>query len=83
MTVDEEDQVEAQMFGQVASFYYLKHQTMAVFAKALKGGLGVPQVTMPPKYLAADWRIRVQGWHTRSTALPDFGIVLMEHTIHF
>lgn len=47
LTVDEEDQVEPQMFGQVASFYYLKHQTMAVFAKNLKVGLGVPQVTDP------------------------------------
>ncbi len=47
LTVDEEDQVEPQMFGQVASFYYLKHQTMAVFAKSLKVGLGVPQVNDP------------------------------------
>ncbi|KAK9850259.1 hypothetical protein WJX84_005584 [Apatococcus fuscideae] len=44
LVVDEEDQVEPQMFGQVASFYYLKHQTMAVFAKNLTAGLGVPKV---------------------------------------
>lgn len=46
LVVDEEDQVEPQMFGQVASFYYLKHQTMAVFAKNLTAGLGVPKVTL-------------------------------------
>ncbi|KAK9868384.1 hypothetical protein WJX84_004044 [Apatococcus fuscideae] len=44
LTVDEEDQVEPQMFGQVASFYYLKHETMAVFAKNLTAGLGIPKV---------------------------------------
>ena len=42
--MDEEDQVEPQMFGQVASFYYLKHETMAVFAKNLTAGLGIPKV---------------------------------------
>ena len=46
LVVDEEDQVEPQMFGQVASFYYLKHQTMAVFAKNLSAGLGVPKVSL-------------------------------------
>ena len=45
--VDEEGgpgSVRAQMMGRVASFYYLKHATMAHLSRALRPGMPLPEV---------------------------------------
>lgn len=42
--VDEEGKVEAQTLGRIASFYYLKYQTLTVFTTYLKPAMSVPEV---------------------------------------
>lgn len=44
MAVGEDQQVEALTVGRVASFYYLKHQTMAGFIRGLQPNMAVADV---------------------------------------
>ena len=44
MVVGEDQQVEAQTVGRVASFYYLKHQTMAGFMRGLQPNMAMADV---------------------------------------
>ena len=41
----EDESVRSTMLGQVASMYYLKHQTMAGFAAALRGSMSPADVS--------------------------------------
>ncbi len=44
MTLHEDQHVEALTVGRVASFYYLKHQTMAGFTRGLQPNMAVADV---------------------------------------
>ncbi len=49
--VDEDGKVESQTLGRIASFYYLKYQTLTVFTSFLQPAMPVQEVTPPPKIL--------------------------------
>ena len=46
MSIDEDGKLEAQTLGRIASFYYLKHQTLTVFTTYLQPAMSVKEVQM-------------------------------------
>lgn len=46
--VDEGGQVESTTLGRIASFYYLKYQTLSVFSERLEGNMDIEKVTPIP-----------------------------------
>jgi activating signal cointegrator complex subunit 3 len=52
--VGDDDSVAPTTMGRVASFYYLRHETLALFARSLTADMTVPQVTPCPDRLSAD-----------------------------
>ncbi len=49
MEVNEDGTIDALTLGRIASFYYLKHESMHVLSRGLRAGMGVPEVgsTLP------------------------------------
>ena len=46
MLVDEDGRVEGQTLGRIASFYYLKYQTLTVFTTFLQPAMSVQEVCL-------------------------------------
>ena len=44
ISIGENDEIESLTMGRICSFYYLKHQTMGLFATSLKHGMDLKQV---------------------------------------
>ena len=44
MEMNEDGTIDALTMGRNASFYYLKHESMHVFSRGLRAGMGVPEV---------------------------------------
>lgn len=44
MEMNEDGTIDALTMGRTASFYYLKHDSMHVFSRGLRAGMGVPEV---------------------------------------
>lgn len=44
ISIGESDELESLTMGRICSFYYLKHQTMGLFATSLKPEMDFPQV---------------------------------------
>ena len=49
--VDEDGKVESRTLGRIASFYYLKYQTLTVFTSFLQPAMSVQEVNPPQKSL--------------------------------
>jgi hypothetical protein len=45
--VDEDGSTRSLNMGRIASFYYLKHETMSVFTQRLRRGMAMPEVRRP------------------------------------
>lgn len=45
--IGENDEIDSLTMGRICSFYYLKHQTMGLFATTLKPEMGLKQVHSP------------------------------------
>ena len=44
ISIGENDEIESLTMGRICSFYYLKHQTMGLFATSLKPAMDLNQV---------------------------------------
>ena len=45
ISIGENDEIESMTMGRICSFYYLKHQTMGLFATNLKPEMGFKDVS--------------------------------------
>lgn len=46
ISIGENDEIESMTMGRICSFYYLKHQTMGLFATNLRPEMGFKDVSL-------------------------------------
>lgn len=69
MEVNEDGTIDALTMGRTASFYYLKHESMHVFRRGLRAGMGVPEVRT---CLLAFWQHTLKGHSSLSACSVSF-----------